>query len=55
MVGENIISFDEIINENDMGGMENGDFFSTRLGPIINGKAENFLEHAIGILNRVAG
>ncbi len=37
-----------------MGGMENGDFFQLRLGPIINGKAENFLEHAIGILNRVA-
>ena len=54
VTGENIISFDEIINEMIWEAWRTVTFFHLRLGPTINGKAENYLEHAIGIINRLA-
>lgn len=54
VTGENIISFDEIINEMIWEAWRTVTFFHLRLGPTINGKTENYLEHAIGIINGLA-
>lgn len=52
--GEREISFDDIINEMIWEAWRTVTHFHLRLGPTVNGNAENFLEHAIRILNSCA-
>ena len=52
--GKDEISFDEIINEMIWEAWRTVSHFHLRLGPAVNGKAKNFLEHAIRVLNECA-
>lgn len=52
--GKDEILFDEIVNEMIWEAWRTVSHFHLRLGPAVNGKVENFLEHAIRVLNECA-
>lgn len=52
MLSENDLTFDEIINEMICEAWHTVTHYHLRLGPTVNGNAENFLEHAINVLNQ---
>ncbi|NYB74945.1 HNH endonuclease [Sedimentibacter hydroxybenzoicus DSM 7310] len=51
---EGDLSFDQIINEMICDAWHTVTHYHLRLGPTVNGKSENFLEHAINVLNEHA-
>ena len=48
---EEDLTFDRIIDEMICGAWHTVTHYHLRLGPTINGSSENFLEHAINVLN----
>lgn len=53
-VSEDDLTFDEIIDEMICEAWHTVTHYHLRLGPVVNGNAENFLEHAINTLNTTA-
>ena len=51
VASEEDLAFEEIIDEMICEAWHTVTHYHLRLGPTVNGKAENFLEHAINILN----
>lgn len=54
VTSEGDLTFDEIIDEMICEAWHTVTHYHLRLGPTVNGSAENFLEHAINILNNAA-
>ena len=52
---EEDLTFDQIIDEMICGAWYTVTHYHLRLGPTVNGNSENFLEHAINVLNRQEG